>query len=229
MGDAVRVVIIAATIAIVTLAAMNLMATRSDNDLLSLSPAEQDLVLQMARNRLRQSATGEPEPAITADTLTPALQQDAACFVTLTENGALRGCILDSFDAHEPLYENVLRNVVLAATRDTRFSPVRPSEVDLITIEISVLDRPRPLHFSSPEDLVARLVPGTDGVILHTRYGTSTYLPQVWDVLPDPAEFLSSLCEKQGAPADCWRNDPKIEVETYRVFHFSEESLHKSE
>ncbi len=223
MVDAVRVVLVAATIAIVVLAAVNLMATRKDAGLLSLSPAEQATVLQLARNRLQQCATGEPEPAIDAALLTSALKQSAACFVTLTENGVLRGCMLDSFDAHEPLYENVLRNVVLAATRDPRFPPVRPSEVDLIKIEISVLERPRPLHFSGPEDLIARLVPGKDGVILHTRYGTSTYLPQVWDSLPDPAEFLTSLCEKQGAPGACWRSDPAIEVETYRVFHFSEE------
>ena len=188
-----------------------------------LSPNEQGLVLDMARERLRQAATGEPASVIAEDSLSPALKRDAACFVTLTKNGALRGCILDSFTPHEALYKNVLRNVVLAAMDDPRFPSVRPSEVDDVTIEISVLDRPHRIELSDAEDLISQLVPGKDGVILTTPYGKSTYLPQVWDELPDPVQFMSSLCQKQGAPADCWRNSSSIKIEIYRVFHFSEE------
>ncbi|MEA3239037.1 MAG: AmmeMemoRadiSam system protein A [Candidatus Bipolaricaulota bacterium] len=223
MTDVAKLVVIAALLALATMMAANMMNTQREQGAERLSLDEQRLVLGMARARLRQAATGEPAPEIPAGDLSPALKGDAACFVTLTKKGVLRGCILDSFAPHESLYKNILRNVVLAATGDPRFPPVRPSEVDGITIEISVLDHPRVLTFSDPDDLVSKLVPGQDGVILTTRYGKSTYLPQVWDDLPDPVKFLSSLCQKQGAPADCWRSDSTIKIEIYHVFHFSEE------
>jgi len=224
MIDVVKWVVIAGVLALATVMAVNMMNAQQKEGTENLSSDEQKLVLGMARARLRQVATGELAPEIPADGLSPALKRDAACFVTLTKNGVLRGCILDSFAPHEPLYKNVLRNVELAATSDPRFPPVRSSEVDDITIEISVLDHPRVLAFSDPDDLVSKLVPGQDGVILTTRYGKSTYLPQVWDDLPDPSQFMSSLCQKQGAPADCWRSDPTIKIEIYHVFHFSEEA-----
>jgi len=199
------------------------MTTRRGNE--GLSPDEQRLVLQLARRQLEMVLAGKGEIEVDRGKLSPALTRDAACFVTLTKKGTLRGCILDSFVPHEPLYKNVLRNVVLAATRDPRFLPVTRDEVDAIRIEISVLATPRPLLFDSPDDLLSKLSPGEDGVILKTRYGSSTYLPQVWETFPDPEVFLSSLCEKQGAPADCWRSDPSVEVEIYHVFHFAEGEL----
>ena len=224
MTDVAKLVVIAALLALATIMAANMMNTQREEGAERLLLDEQKLVLGMARAQLRHAATGEPAPEIPEDELSPALKRDAACFVTLTKNGVLRGCILDSFAPHEPLYKNVLRNVVLAATSDPRFPQVRPSEVDDITIEISVLDHPSPLAFSGADDLVSKLVPGKDGVILTTRYGKSTYLPQVWDDLPDQEQFLSSLCQKQGASADCWRNDPTIKIEIYHVFHVTEEA-----
>jgi len=221
MSDGAKLLIIALAISAAAIGVMNAMTGPKD-DAIRLSPDEQRLVLEMARARLLQEATGEPAARIDADKIPLALRKDAACFVTLTKNGALRGCILDSFSPHEPLYENVMRNVVLAATSDPRFPPVRPSEVDDIAIEVSVLDRPQRLEFSDAEDLISKLVPGEDGVILTTPYGKSTYLPQVWDDLPDPMQFMSSLCQKQGAPANCWRDTSSIKIEIYHVFHFSE-------
>ncbi|HDL85757.1 MAG TPA: AmmeMemoRadiSam system protein A [Candidatus Acetothermia bacterium] len=221
MSDVVKLMVIAALLALASLTVVNMMSRQQENDTWKLSNDEQKTVLALARAQLRQVATGEPAPPIVENQLSPALKRDAACFVTLTKNGVLRGCILDSFTPHEPLYKNVLRNVVLAATKDPRFPPVRPSEVDDIRIEISVLDRPHPLAFSGPDDLLSKLVPGRDGVILTTRHGKSTYLPQVWEDLPDPVQFMSSLCQKQGAPADCWRTDPMVKIEIYHVFHFS--------
>jgi len=223
MTDVAKLGVIAVLLAVATVMTVDMMNAQREKGNERLSSDEQRLVLSMARARLRQIATGEASPEISEDKLSPAMQRDAACFVTLTKNGVLRGCILDSFAPHEPLYKNVLRNVVLAATGDPRFPAVRPSEVDDIRIEISVLDHPHVLTFSDPDDLVSKLVPGRDGVILTTRYGKSTYLPQVWDDLTDPVQFLSSLCQKQGAPADCWRSDSTIKIEIYHVFHFSEE------
>jgi AmmeMemoRadiSam system protein A len=187
-----------------------------------LSLDEQRLIIRLAHRQLEAVLAGKGEIEVDQAELSPALMREAACFVTLTKAGALRGCIIDNFIPHEPLYKNVLRNVVLAATKDPRFLPVSLDELAAIRIEISVLDAPRPLFFDGPDDLLAKLNPGKDGVILKTRYGLSTYLPQVWEALPDPAVFLSNLCEKQGAPGDCWRSDPSVQVEIYHVFHFTE-------
>jgi AmmeMemoRadiSam system protein A len=195
---------------------------QSKAELILLSDAEQLQLLQFARRHLGNVLSGESEIVVNIDSLSVNLKKQAACFLTLTKDGALRGCIIDDFRPHEPLYKNVLRNVVLAATADQRFSPVRVDELDKIKIEISVLDIPRPLAFDDPEELPERLNPGKDGVILTTATGTSTYLPHVWEQFPDPVEFLSSLCEKQGACTDCWQTSPLPRVEIYHVFHFAE-------
>ncbi len=192
-----------------------------------LSSDERNLLLQLARRRLEAVLAKEEMVEIERADIPPALMREAACFVTLTKDGGLRGCLIDSFTPHESLYMNAMRNVVLAATNDPRFSPVVLDELGAIRIEISVLDLPKPLLFDGPDDLSAKLSPGVDGVILTTRYGRSTYLPHVWDAFPDPPAFLSSLCEKQGAPAECWQDDPSIKVEIYRVLHFGEGAAHE--
>ncbi len=190
-----------------------------------LSSHDKRFLLQLARRQLEAVITTGRGIVVSPKEVPDNLKVQAACFVTLNEDGMLRGCMLDSFTPHEPIYKNVMRNVILAATGDPRFPPVRAEELPRIEIEISVLDRPRRLSFSGPDDLLRKLRPGVDGVILKTSTGTSTYLPQVWEVFPDPADFLSSLCEKQGARPDCWKSDPPPEVEIYHVVHFSEEDL----
>jgi AmmeMemoRadiSam system protein A len=182
-------------------------------------------VLELARRQLEAHVRGDPTIEVDESTLSEDLLRHAPCFVTLTKNGQLRGCILDRFEAHEPIYRNVLRNVVLAASSDYRFTPVMPEELSQIVIEISVLGPPFPLEYETPDALLEALVPGEDGVILTTEVGTSTYLPQVWAQLPDPHEFLSTLCQKHGASPDCWRRPPYPKVEIYRVLHFSEGEL----
>jgi AmmeMemoRadiSam system protein A len=188
----------------------------------ALSAQARSALLILARRQLVSITSGEGSLSVDPQTLSPELRRNAACFVTLEENGVLRGCMLDSFTAHEPLYKNVLRNLILAAQDDPRFPPVARDEVPTIRIELSVLGTPTPLSFEDPQDLIDRLTPGKDGVILKTRWGLSTYLPQVWETFPDPASFLSHLCEKQGVPADTWKVDPSIRVEVYRVTHFAE-------
>ncbi len=156
------------------------------------------------------------------------LRRRGAAFVTLTRGPDLRGCMIDRLDAHEPLYRNVLRNAVLAATGDTRFPPVTLEEVPSLKIEVSVLGPLRRLSFRTPDDLAERLVPGRDGVLLTTEVGQSTFLPQVWREYPDPETFLSRLCEKQGASADRWRKSPPVRVEVFRAIVASEESVQDS-
>ena len=196
---------------------------RGDTGTIILSRQEQEWLLLNSRRQLEAKLTSGAGIEVNQEDLSHNLKQEAACFVTLNKDGALRGCIVDSLHAHEPIYQNVLRNVVLAATADPRFSPVTPDELDRITIEISILSRPKRLEYSDSQGLLRKITPGKDGVILTTTHGTSTYLPQVWEFFSDPAEFLSRLCEKQGAAPDCWQETPPPRIETYRAFHFSEE------
>ena len=131
-----------------------------------LSNAEQLQVLQLARRQLEEVLAGRSEIVVSTDSLSVNLKKQAACFLTLTKDGNLRGCIIDDFRPHEPLYKNVLRNVVLAATVDRRFLPVREDELDRTRIEISILDVPRPLAFDDPEELLNKLDPGKTGSFL---------------------------------------------------------------
>ena len=179
-------------------------------------------VLALARESLRAHLRGIDPPPLDVQRLTPGLQRVAACFVTLTKNRQLRGCILDSFSAHESIAENVARNVVLAATADPRFPPVREDEVDALAIEVSVLGAPYDIDVTTPEDLISRIRPNIDGVILTSTLGSSTFLPQVWQQLPDPVQFLGELCRKHGAPADCWTTDALLRIQLYQAEHFSD-------
>jgi len=219
MELAVLLIGIAAICVVVGLLAVRSIGRPSSD---GLSEAEQATLLRIARTSLAAELSGESAPDPPTEKLTPELQRPASAFVTLTIEGRLRGCILDQFEPHEPLYRNVERNVLLAATADARFPPVASDELDRISIEISVLDAPARLAFDGPDDLLAKLRPGVHGVILTTPYGTSTFLPQVWDQVPGRADFLAELCRKQGAPADCWQDTQQIRIETYTVQHFGE-------
>ncbi len=180
-------------------------------------------MLQLARSTLQEYlASGKvnlPDPQKLSSNLT----EKRPCFVTLMKRGSgLRGCI-GLFEFDRPLYKNIIERSVLAATQDGRFDPVKAAELKEIKIEISILTEPKEIPFSTTEYLLSKLRPFTDGVILHTTYGVSTYLPQVWEQLPDKEEFLGSLCEKQGSGPDCWRiKDKNLKIETYQAIHFQE-------
>ncbi|HCP32699.1 TPA: AmmeMemoRadiSam system protein A [Candidatus Acetothermia bacterium] len=194
---------------------------------LSLFESEQVYLLQLARRHLEAVLSGGSPMVVDSSHVSKRLNQHAACFVSLFKGEQLRGCMIDDFQSHEPLVKNVRRNAVLAATGDERFSPVTIGELDAIRIEISVLDVPQVLKFEGPDDLLEKLHPGADGVVLTTEAALSTYLPHIWETYPDPAEFLSHLCEKQGAAADCWKRNPLPQIEIYHVLHFKEgESPH---
>jgi len=150
-------------------------------------------------------------------------KQPAATFVTLKKNHVLRGCI-GALVPYEPLAKNIETNALNAAFHDHRFPPLKEDELGDITIEISILSQPSKLLYDTPADLIARLRPGTDGVILKCRGKSSTFLPQVWEQLPDPQRFLEQLCLKAGLRPDCWLNDD-VSVELYQVQSFSEDTL----
>ncbi len=188
----------------------------------ALTGSDKETLLGLARRELEAVLSGVEAPPVDPESVPRDLRRNGAAFVSLTIDGGLRGCMIDAFSAHEPLYRNVLRNAVLAATADPRFASVLPDELPAIRIEISVLGPLKRLRYRAPEELRDRLKPGEDGVVLTTALGTSTFLPQVWQTFSQPEEFLAQLCLKQGSPQDCWRGEPQPEISIYRVVHFAE-------
>lgn len=142
-------------------------------------------------------------------------------FVTLTREGRLRGCI-GSLSGFESIRDGVRRNALNAAFNDHRFTPLTVDELGLIDIEVSILSEPEPLAYEDADDLVSKLKPGIDGVILQKGSHSATFLPQVWDQLPKTADFLSQLALKAGLSPDAWRKG-NLEVKTYQVQYFHEE------
>ena len=170
--------------------------------------------------RWQYGVKGEPLPPLDASVLTPRLREKGASFVTLTENGQLRGCI-GALEPYQSLAEDVRQHALSAALEDPRFPPVNEREVDTINIEVSRLTRPVPLQYKDADDLLSRLRPHVDGVILRDAFRRATFLPQVWEKIPDPAEFLDNLCYKMGANPDLWRKK-HLEVLIYQVDEFHE-------
>lgn len=186
----------------------------------TLSSQERQFLLSLARQSLEAGVQGLPLPELDVPGLSPALRASGASFVTLTKKGQLRGCI-GALEAYQSLAEDVREHAVAAALEDFRFSPVQPNELPHIAIEISRLTQPQPLAYASSDDLLLKLRPGIDGVLLRDGFRRATFLPQVWEKIPDPATFLSYLCEKMNAPANLWQRK-QLEVLTYQVEEFHE-------
>ncbi|WP_028455857.1 AmmeMemoRadiSam system protein A [Chitinilyticum litopenaei] len=173
----------------------------------ALTEQQGQLLLGIARRSIRQHLEGmamEPFPGESF------LDIPAATFVTLTQNGQLRGCI-GSLAAWRRLGEDVRGNAIASATRDPRFPALLPSELPLTRIEVSVLSPAEPLPFRDEADLLSQLRPHTDGLILHHGAQQATFLPQVWHQLPEAAEFLAHLKMKAGLPPDCATEDLRFE------------------
>ncbi len=149
----------------------------------------------------------------------PWLAHTAAVFVTLTRDGALRGCI-GSLAAHRALGLDLAENAVAAALRDPRFTPVTAHELPALKVEVSLLTAPQELVFVSEADALAQLRPPFDGVIFEASGRRSTFLPQVWEQIPAARAFLAALKEKAGLPAGYWGAD--VRLSRYRVARFSE-------
>lgn len=187
---------------------------------LKLSDEDKQALLQVARFSLVQAAEGRPAPEIDSREYSQNLQNDGASFVTLTKAGELRGCI-GTLEAYQPLVQDVCEHARAAAIEDYRFPPVRNHEVSQIKIEVSYLTDPVPLEYQNSNDLIEKLRPGMDGVILRDGMRRATFLPQVWEKIPDPQEFLEHLCLKMGGPAQLWQMK-NLKVSIYQVEEFSE-------
>jgi MEMO1 family protein len=189
-----------------------------------LAPEKGQMIVNLARSTLMEKF-GLPLPPAEADHMRSALSDasfQARCgtFVTLKHKGRLRGCI-GSLSASDPLAEGVRRNAVNAAFHDPRFSPLTEKELGQVEIEVSVLTEPQPLPFSDPEDLLRKLRPNVDGLVIRQGHASATFLPQVWEQLPKKEDFLGHLCLKAGLPRDAWKRG-KLEVSTYQVQYFEE-------
>jgi AmmeMemoRadiSam system protein A len=159
--------------------------------------------------RARNAIAAEFGAATVAEPDDPALVQPGATFVTLTQEGHLRGCI-GSLEARRPLDADVRANARAAAFADPRFSPLRPAELPHTRVEVSLLSPAAPIEFRDEDDAVSQLRPGLDGVILEWNGRRGTFLPQVWDNLHEPQLFLNLLKQKAGLPAEFWAPDVKL-------------------
>jgi AmmeMemoRadiSam system protein A len=187
----------------------------------SLTSDEKQTLLRLAREALECAVHEKILPPLEPSALTPALRADGAAFVTLTVHGNLRGCI-GALEPYQPLAEDVREHAVAAALNDYRFSPVTAGELGEIEIEVSRLTIPEPLVYLDGDDLLTKLRPDVDGVILKDGHQhRATFLPQVWEKIPNKAEFLDNLCSKMGSPPDTWRKK-KLDVLVYQVEEFHE-------
>lgn len=187
-----------------------------------LTPGEQNILLRLAREAIERGVKGEKLPPLDEVSLSQHLREQGASFVTLTIRGQLRGCI-GALEAYQPLVEDVREHAVAAALEDPRFPPVNEDELNRINIEVSRLTQPVPLEYKDADDLLSKLRPHVDGVILRDGFRRATFLPQVWEKIPNPAEFMDNLCYKMGVNHDLWRNQ-HLEVYIYQVEEFHEPS-----
>jgi hypothetical protein len=148
-----------------------------------------------------------------------ALARPGATFVTLKSSGELRGCI-GSLKPLRPLAVDVRANALAAAFRDPRFPPLAAVEFEATSIEVSLLSGDERLAVRDEEDLVARLRPGVDGLIFECGHHRATFLPQVWEVIAEPRDFLAALKRKAGLPKDFW--SPHVNVARYGVTKWAE-------
>lgn len=169
------------------------------------------LLLQLARASIH-AALGQPLTA-NGDTEHPQLAQPGATFVTLTQAEELRGCI-GSLEAWRPLQQDVQANAIAAALRDPRFAPLTQAELNYTRVEVSLLSAPQPFSFADEANALAQLRPGIDGVILQEHGRRATFLPQVWEQLPQAEVFIAHLKRKAGLPANYWS-------ESIRLFRYT--------
>ena len=205
----------------ITLNEEEILGEKMKADLLSLE--DRKILLRLARTCMEKSIKQLPKDELNIDILSPVLRQNGASFVTLTKRGQLRGCI-GTLEAYQPLVLDVCDHAVAAALEDYRFPPVSEDEINKIEIEISYLTSPEKLEYSDSNDLLEKLHPFKDGVVLRDGSRRATFLPQVWEHLPDSEEFLSHLCSKMNAAPDLWKKK-HLDISVYLVESFSEKDF----
>lgn len=185
-----------------------------------LTREEGEELIALARKTIEAELFGSDTPPEEGMEISPGLLEKRGTFVTLTVDKGLRGCI-GNIIPDDSVTEGVKRNALNAAFGDPRFRPLTAEEWERVRVEISILSDPLPLVYSKPQELLDMLRPGLDGVIIRKGMRQATFLPQVWEQLPEKSEFLTHLCLKAGLDGDAWRKGP-LDVLTYDVQAFEE-------
>ena len=172
-------------------------------------------LLRLARAAIGEQL-GKPAPAGASQAR---LQEPGATFVTLTQQGQLRGCI-GSLEAHRALLHDVRENALAAAFRDPRFSPLAVEEFEFTSVEVSLLTPALPRALRDEADFMAQLRPGVDGIVFQYGRHRSTFLPQVWESLPEPQQFMQQLKRKAGLPPNFWHEE--VSIARYEVTKWKE-------
>jgi AmmeMemoRadiSam system protein A len=195
---------------------------------MSLEKNEQGkILLQIARAAISRALHVSCAPAAVDENIAW-LSQPGATFVTLTQWDELRGCI-GSLQACDPLIEDVSNNAVSAALYDPRFIPLAVDELDTVNLEVSLLSELQSLDFTSEADALAQLRPSIDGVVFEYGSYRSTFLPQVWESLPQPRQFLARLKSKARLPEDFWADGIRLSrytVSKWRETDYAREYAH---
>lgn len=181
-----------------------------------------EVLISIARNSIASAFDMLPERT---DEGFPWLQEQGATFVTLNLHARLRGCI-GTLEAHRPLLLDVKANAYAAAFRDPRFSPLTEKEFDHTEVEVSLLSAMQAINFSGEHDALAQLQPGVDGVVFEFGRYRSTFLPQVWEQLPDASLFMTHLKNKAGLHPEFW--DDEVKLYRYTVTKWKEKDIHQN-
>ncbi|MGI6656417.1 MAG: AmmeMemoRadiSam system protein A [Desulfobulbus sp.] len=195
---------------------------RASPDETVLTREQGEVLVRLARQEIARALRCPVDcPVSEAEEAGAVFSRKQGLFVTLLSRGTLRGCI-GSLSGTEPLRDGVRRHALNAAFHDQRFAPLDAAELAGVHIEVSVLTTPEPLTYADSDELIRRLRPDVDGVILiGPGEKSATFLPQVWRQLPEPEQFLEHLCRKAGLAPDAWRSG-QLRVLTYQVQSFEE-------
>ena len=188
-------------------------------DLRNTGDTEGAELLRLARSSIEHGLAHREPLQVNCEGLPLELTEPAATFTTLHCEGKLRGCC-GTLEAVRPLAEDVTHSAFRAAFRDVRFEPVGKHEVDAIGLEVSVLSPLESIPFSDEADLLGRLTPGVDGLVIIAEARRATFLPKVWETLPDPRQFLAALKAKCGLAEDYWSE--RLEFQRYRTASYAE-------
>ncbi|MFW2374236.1 MAG: AmmeMemoRadiSam system protein A [Gammaproteobacteria bacterium] len=174
-----------------------------------LSSDEKQTLLDIARQSINFGLQHHTPLPVNTEQYSQLLQQPGASFVTLHIHQQLRGCI-GTLEAYQPLIKDVSDHAYAAAFHDNRFPALTEQEAQNLDIHLSILTPARAIDFHSESDLIKQLQPGIDGLILEAEYKKGTFLPSVWETLPEPKDFLNHLKIKAGLPGHYWSDDIKI-------------------
>ena len=193
----------------------------STGDFMDLTEEDKKFLLRLARKSITHYLSkGSKLMLEPSEVPSKNLVENAACFVSLHDGEELRGCI-GSLEARKPLFMDVIDNAVSSAISDPRFYPLTKQEIEKVKISISVLTEPKEFPVKSPEELLEKLIPKKHGLIIQQGVARATFLPVVWEQLPEKEEFLQHLSMKAGLSPDGWK-DPETKFFIYEAIEFSE-------